>query len=151
MGNDLKTIVARLADLDHAALKKRWFEIFGTETPRGMSRQLIRHSIAYRLQETVLGGLRPATRRYLKQLIVDAKEAIRPGRVVRPGTRLLREWHGVTYEVIVLDQGVMFQGRRFRSLTEVARRITGVKWSGPAFFGLNKKVRVTCPALSDPS
>jgi Protein of unknown function (DUF2924) len=141
MGNDFRITLAKLPDLDHAALKKGWSELHETEVPRGMSRHLLRHAIAYRLQEKILGGLRPATRRYLKQMMLDDKEAIRPGRVVRPGTRLLREWHGVTYEVIVLDQGVMFQGRRHRSLSQVAREITGVKWSGPAFFGLNKKNR----------
>lgn len=132
--------LAQLADLDHAALKKRWAELHGTEAPSGISRQLLRQAIAYRLQEKGLGGLNAATRRYLDQIMEGGKQAIRSASTVRPGTRLLREWHGVTYEVIVLDQGVMFNGKRYRSLSEVARVITGVKWSGPAFFGLRRHV-----------
>jgi hypothetical protein len=59
-----------------------------------------------------------------------------PVRVLKPGTRLLREWQGVTHEVIVLEDGVLFRGKRHRSLSEVARAITGSRWSGPRFFGL---------------
>ena len=120
-------------------LKKHWSESHGTEAPNGMSRQLLRHAIAFRLQEKAHGELRPATRRYLEQIMDRGQQAIRSASTVRPGTRLLREWHGVTHEVIVLDQGVMFQGLRCRSLSEVARKITGAKWSGPVFFGIRRK------------
>lgn len=140
MGKDVKAALAKLAEFDYAALKKRWPEIYGTQAPNGMSHHLLRHAIAYRLQEMAYGGLRPATRRYLAKILDDDKPTIRPAVAVRPGTRLLREWHGITYEVIVLDRGVIFKGQRYRSLSEVARRITGAKWSGPAFFRLRKKV-----------
>lgn len=139
MASDMKAALAKLGYLDHAALKKRWAEVYGREAPAGISQPLLRHGIAYRLQEKSQGGLRPATRRYLEQMTDDRKPAVRPSIGVKPGTRLLREWHGVTYEVIVLDRGVMFGGQRFQSLSEVARKITGVKWSGPAFFGLRGK------------
>ena len=61
-----------------------------------------------------------------------------PATSVKPGTRLLREWHGVTYEVTVTEDGVLFKGKKYQSLSEVARIITGTKWSGPLFFGLRK-------------
>jgi Protein of unknown function (DUF2924) len=140
MGSDLKVALAKLAGLDHAALKQRWLSLHGREPPAGSSRPLLRYGIAYRLQEKAQGSLRPATRRYLEQVAAEGKLGVVPITTVRPGTRLLREWHGVTYEVIVLDQGVMFKGERYRSLSEVARVITGAKWSGPVFFGIRKKV-----------
>jgi hypothetical protein len=139
MGDDLKTTIAKLIDLDHATLKKRWSEIFDIKVPARMSRSLLRYAIAYRLQENALGGLSPATQRHLERFMDNGKPAVRPGTAVKPGTRLLREWHGYTYEVIVLDQGVMFKGQRYRSLSQVARKITGAKWSGPTFFGLRGK------------
>ncbi len=102
--------------------------------------------IAYKLRERVYGGLRPSTKALLRRV---AEEVSGKGKVVveRPkvGTRLLREWQGRTHEVIVLDQGVLFEGERFRSLTEVAKRITGAHWSGPRFFGL-RSPRLQCDA-----
>lgn len=136
---DVKRALAQLADLDHAELKVRWQGIYGRQPPGGMSRKLLRDDIAYRLQEKTLGRLSTATRRYLERLMDDATQTPRFPTTVRPGTRLLREWHGVTYEVIVLDRGVMFNGKRYGSLSEVARVITGVKWSGPVFFGIRRK------------
>lgn len=132
--------LARLPDLTHAELKKRWHSLHGREPPKGMSRPLLRQAIAYRLQEQVLGGLRPAMARVLTQFD-EGKGTMSLPSSVRPGTWLLREWHGMTYEVTVLEQGVMFKGKKYRSLSEVARVITGAKWSGPAFFGLRKKSR----------
>ena len=92
------------------------------------------------MQEQVFGGLTPATRRLLQRVA----EEIRAGKPIssvqsptlKPGIRLLREWNGTTHEVIVLEDGVLFRGKRHRSLSEVARLITGSRWSGPRFFGL---------------
>ena len=100
-------------------------------------------AVAYRLQERALGGLKPATRRLLERLAAAAS-ADQPLRLTAPsplsaGTILMREWQGVTHEVIVLEQGVRYQQKHYRSLSEVARLITGCRWSGPRFFGLHKK------------
>jgi hypothetical protein len=127
----------RLADLDRDELMERWCLLYDKEPPTRISRSLLLHAIAYRMQEKALGGLKPATRRFLAQF--TAEQMAMPAVSIRTGTRLLREWHGVTYEVTVLDDGVMFQGKQYRSLSEVARAITGTKWSGPLFFGLRKK------------
>lgn len=100
-------------------------------------------AIAYRLQENALGKIKPATGRTLAR----ASEALADGRPVtaassaKPGTRLLREWQGVTHEVIVLEEGVRYRDRTWRSLSEVARAITGARWSGPLFFGLKERRR----------
>ena len=98
-------------------------------------------AIAYRLQEQATIGLKPSTRRFLEQVTkgVTDGQKVTAAASARPGTRLLREWHGVTYEVTILEGGVLFQGKNYRSLSEIARVITGVRWSGPLFFGLNKK------------
>lgn len=127
-----------LKDLDRDELLNRWRALYEREPPASISKPLLVHAIAYRMQEKALGGLKPATRRFLNQCLSERQPAISANNL-RIGTRLLREWHGTTYEVTVLEKEVLFNGRRYRSLTEVARIITGAKWSGPAFFGLRKK------------
>ena len=136
---DLKRALARLANLDYAVLKQQWGELYGRAPPSGLRRQFLTFGIAYRLQEKARGGLKPATRRYLEQIHSSARDAVHPAVRVRAGTRLIREWHGVTHEVVVLDKEVMFEGKRYRSLSEVAGVITGAKWSGPVFFGLRRR------------
>jgi hypothetical protein len=99
------------------------------------------HAIAHRMQEQELGGLKPATRRFLEKTAEDhaPRQQMLPVIHMKPGTRLLREWHGVTYEVIIMEGGVQCHGKPYRSLSEVARAITGTRWSGPLFFGLKKQ------------
>jgi hypothetical protein len=137
--------IAALAESSRSDLKNRWRELYGTAAPRHISQDLLTRALAYRMQENTLGGLKPATRRLLAQ--VAAKAAARrpikltPARALKPGTVLLRNWHGTEHQVIVREHGVEFQGKRYESLSEVARRITGSKWSGPAFFGLKARPR----------
>lgn len=131
-----------LPDLSRPELKNRWQELFGTPCPPKMSRKILRYAIAYRLQENVYGGLDKKTRRLLDKATANlaaGKPVIPQGSKIKPGTRLLREWHGTMHEVIVLENGVQFRDEIWPSLTAVAREITGVHWSGPRFFGL--KVR----------
>ena len=87
----------------------------------------------------VLGGLDRATRRRLDRAAADlaaGRTPAPPGPKIKPGTRLLREWQGKVYEVIVLEEGVEYRGEAWLSLSAVAREITGTRWSGPRFFGL---------------
>jgi hypothetical protein len=137
--------LASLPQLDTSALKDRWRKLYGAEPPHRFSHRLLAYAVAYRMQEKALGSLRPATRRLLTRVAeeVASGRTVRVGTVskARPGTRLLREWHGVTHEVILLDNGVLFRGKRHRSLSKVARIITGSRWSGPAFFGINSAGR----------
>jgi hypothetical protein len=138
--------LASLPQLDKNALMERWRDLYGADPPKYFRRRILMLGIAYKLRERVYGGLRPSTKALLRRV---AEEVSGKGKVVveRPkvGTRLLREWQGRTHEVIVLDQGVLFEGERFRSLTEVAKRITGAHWSGPRFFGL-RSPRLQCDA-----
>ena len=100
-------------------------------------------AIAYRMQEIAQGGLSKVTQRRLitlaGQLETDGRIAPLPGRRIKPGSRLIREWHGRTHTVSVTDDGFEFQGKTYRSLTQIAFDITGAKWSGPRFFGLTRR------------
>ena len=101
-------------------------------------------AIAYRIQERMLGGLDPATRRRLDRTADELAQGRRPSAgpiAIKPGTRLLREWGGVVHEVIVLEKSVRYRGELWPSLSAVAREITGSRWSGPRFFGLREKER----------
>ncbi|MGH9207622.1 MAG: DUF2924 domain-containing protein [Acidimicrobiales bacterium] len=132
--------LARLSNYNRQELGARWGALYGIEPPRQISRSLLVRAIAYRLQEKALGGLKPATRRLLARAAKDLAAGrpvapIRPSSL-KPGTRLVRVWQGTTHEVTILEDGVLFRGKRHRSLSEVARAITGSRWSGPRFFGL---------------
>src|SRR5258705_6088802 len=123
--------IAALRQATHADLKERWRALYGTEPPRRISRDLLIRALAYRIQEKALGGLKPATRRLLTKVAADAS-ARRPIRVVpepglKPGTVLLREWHGTEHQVIVREDGIVFNGKQYKSLSQVAYRITGTK------------------------
>ena len=132
--------IAALLDATSANLKERWRTLYGTEPPRRISRELLVRALAYRIQEKALGGLKPSVRRLLAKVAADAS-ARRPIQVapepsLKPGMVLLREWHGTQHQVIVRDDDIVFNGKQYKSLSQVAYRITGTKWSGPLFFGL---------------
>lgn len=133
---------ARLSSLERDALKASWQRLYSCAVPVNASRTFLTYAIAHRLQEEILGGIRPSTRRMLKKAAEDTacgRKISMPGASFKAGARLLREWHGVTHEVIIAEDGVQFQGKHYRSLSEVARIITGTRWSGPLFFGLKKR------------
>ena len=121
-------------------LRQQWRVLYKAEASPHLSRELLLRAVAYRMQEVVLGGLRPQRQRQLRQFaqhLNDSQEGrVRPGPELKPGTRLVREWQGRTYEVLVLDDGLSWQGTSYRSLSALARKITGTAWSGPLFFGL---------------
>lgn len=133
-----------LIGLSREQLKEGWRTIYGREPPEKSSREFLRSAIAYRLQERVFGGLRPKTRQLLERVARDASVGkpikVQPARTAPPGTVLIREWHGTRHQVTVVDDGAIYRGERYRSLSEIARVITGSRWSGPLFFGL-KAVR----------
>jgi hypothetical protein len=132
--------IGALAIVGNTELKTLWKAIYGTEAPPRMKRELLRYPVAYRIQERALGGLKPTTRRLLER-VADEASARRPVKVtlarqVGKGTVLIRQWGGADHEVRVLEKGVMLCRKRHRSLSEIARLITGSHWSGPLFFGL---------------
>ena len=130
---ELGIALAGLARASRDRLAEDWAEYFGVAPPPRTSRSLLIRAVGYKMQERALGGLSPATRRLLSD---DGPAPARRSRVLRPGTVLVREWHGVGHQVTIIDKGVLYQGERYRSLSEVARVITGARWSGPRFFGL---------------
>jgi DUF2924 family protein len=141
----LRARLDRLQDLDGGALREEWRRLCRSEPPR-TSRNLLLRAIAYRLQEVEFGGLPRWARQSLSGSSsvtgpsVSGELAPKPaGPRLKPGARLVREWHGRTHSVLVRDNGFEFEGRRYRSLTQIAREITGAHWSGPRFFGFGKR------------
>jgi hypothetical protein len=139
-------IVQRLASLtllSKPALCGLWQELFKSEPPLKMRKQLIRRVIAYRLQEQEFGGLNSNQLRRLQQIASTLKAnpnatvSSRPP--IKPGTRLVREWKEQVHTVEVDVEGYQYRGTHYESLSEIARLITGTRWSGPLFFGLKTK------------
>lgn len=139
-------IPARLAALKTAStsdLKAQWRDLFDTEPPP-FNRQYLESRLAYRIQELAYGGLKPETLRRLEKLAeqVGGKGSARRKRQDRmpmAGTRLVREWQGVEHTVTVTGDGFDWQGRPYKSLSAIARAITGTRWNGPLFFGLRNR------------
>jgi len=132
--------LSRLLELDLGGLRQQWRALYKAEASPHLSRELLVRAVAHRMQELALGGLRPAPRRQLLRIAKQFKETgeatIRARPELKPGTRLMREWQGRTYDVLVLDDGFSWQNTRYRSLSAIARKITGTAWSGPLFFGV---------------
>ena len=132
--------LARLPELALSELRQQWRTLYKCDASPHLSRELLLRAVAYRMQEVALGGLRPERQRQLRQIAQQFNETGKIRRracpELKPGTRLVREWQGRTYEVLVLDDGFSWQGTSYRSLSALARKITGTAWSGPLFFGL---------------
>jgi hypothetical protein len=131
----------RLSDLetmDRAALLAAWSDLFCAPAPKGISRMFLRRFIAFEIQARRSGGL---SKRTMAQLTRQGNKATpkTTGPALKPGGRLLREWNGITHVVDVTETGFVWQGETWRSLSAIAREITGAHWSGPRFFGLNGK------------
>jgi hypothetical protein len=147
MTNTILTQVAELPTLPTPRLKAMWRELTGTEPPP-YNRTFLVKRLAYRIQELAFGGLSVKAERRLDDLIedLDGKKKPKPKDMAAPvaGTKLIREWQGVLHEVTALAKGFEWQGRRYQSLSAVARAITGTRWNGPLFFGLRKHGKLEC-------
>ena len=132
--------LGRLPATPIADLRKRYRELFGAEPPKAFGPDLLRRSIAHRIQEKAYGGLTPPIRRLLDQLIKATMDKpngrLTLPRRIKPGSEIVRTWNRRTYRVMVLESGFAYDGRIFASLAEIASLITGTKWNGPRFFGL---------------
>jgi hypothetical protein len=136
-----------LKELDRKALADLWQQAFGRPIPPKLYKPMVVLLLAYRLQELRFGGLTPDTQRYLASLTprpTEGRTRGTPTRRLKPGTRLVRSWQGRTYTVTVADKGFLYEGETHKSLSTLARKITGTAWSGPKFFGL--KVAATAKA-----
>lgn len=129
--------LAALPDMSAAQLRERW-EAMGDGDPPIVPASVMRALLALRLQERRLGGLPAIVRRELERLASKGPDAAPARRRIEltPGTRLIREWNGQTISVDVMEDGFAFADRTWRSLSEIARHVTGAHWSGPRFFGL---------------
>lgn len=155
---DVADQVTALASLPRNELTARWQKAHGSSPPKGIRHELLVRSAAWHLQARHFGGLSPATRRALKAAMAEVEQAMvkppspsighcnladsadilghRRRSQCSPGARLLRDWNGKTHVVDVIEDGFVFQAKVYRSLTAIARQITGAHWSGPRFFGL---------------
>ncbi len=135
--------LARLSALTIFELRGEWRRLHRMPPPMRLSRDLLVRGITYKFQERAYGGLSTATARKLEQAGADSlsRSAVKPAPPIslRPGTRLVREWRGVTHLVLIHADGIEWRGQRYRSLSVVARKITGARWSGPRFFGLRQR------------
>jgi hypothetical protein len=139
---DVAKALVRLSEVTIFELRGEWRRLHRMPPPMRLSRDFLTRGITYKLQERAYGSLSTATARRLEQ----AADSLRRGAVkpappisLRPGTRLVREWRGVTHMVLIHADGIEWRGQRYRSLSVVARKITGARGSGPRFFGLRQR------------
>lgn len=142
--DDNAQVLARLAALKTMSvreLKADWAKLFGTEAPNN-SRPFLEQRLAYRIQELTFGGLSKPARQLLDALADEVEgKKVRKSVISDPrnpviGTRLVREWNGVEHVITVLRDGFDWQGQRYKTLSAIARKITGTQWNGYRFFGL---------------
>jgi hypothetical protein len=135
--------LADLPELSKTALRVLWKELFNVPPPLQLRKHLMIPILAYRLQEQAFGSMSAASRGRLRQLgqafEANPKSAVSSVPSVRPGTRLVRQWGDQVHLVNVETNGYEYQGARYKSLSEVARVITGTHWSGPLFFGIKSE------------
>src|ERR1700726_5113191 len=136
LAQELKDLETRGDD----ELKHCWRSLYGTRPPQKIHRSLLIAAVAHRMQENALGALKSSVRRHLMQAAnnpaTPRSSPLFPSLRPRAGTVLVRDWGGVTHQAKVFEDGILFRSKRYKSLSEVARVITGSRWSGPLFFGL---------------
>lgn len=139
MGSDLDNRMAAeivgLETMDLEALRAVWTGRYGP-APKLRSPRLLRLNLAWRLQAEAFGGLDAETKRRLRRGGAGASAADR----LQPGVRLTREWKGAPHEVVVVEGGYRYEGQVWKSLSEIARHISGSRWNGPRFFGLRAEI-----------
>ena len=140
MSTEPEQQVESLRGMSRQQLKDRWRDLFRAAPPAAFTPDLLARGIAWRLQEKALGGLSAEARRVIgaggtgEGGLAKRRSTSRPS--LRPGNRLVRRWRGRTYVVEVGEDGLVYEGERFSSLSVIAGKITGTRWSGPKFFGL---------------
>lgn len=135
--------LAKIAEMEPASLAKEWARRYGAAAP-SISPELLRLGLAYKVQEQRQGGVSRTTKTVMKRALVQTEQPSRAAPQVRkltPGTRLVRDWHGVGHTVTVLEEGFEYDGKRWASLSAIAKAITGAHWNGPYFFGLTERRR----------
>ena len=130
---DLSGLINEIEKLDRAACIERWQAVCGRSPPKHLSQPFIKKVLIWDAQTKLFGGVSSTTKRRLKQIATGKAVPT----VARPGSHLVREWNDRTYQVEVTDEGYVMDGQSWRSLSAIARHITGARWSGPRFFGVD--------------
>jgi hypothetical protein len=138
----LEAEIRRLPDLSLDELRDRWQALFGNPAPVSLRRKFLARAVAYQMQVQAYGGLSNATKRRLRE-IADAVRRGNPDaagvtRQIRPGTQMIRQWRDKTHSVTAIDGGFEWNGQTYKSLSAVAKDITGTNWNGYAFFGIKR-------------
>jgi hypothetical protein len=145
----------RLAGMPIVQLRLAWAKLFRKDPPKSFGPDLLRRSIAHRIQEKASGGLsRPAQRlldQAMKAFATKPNGKIVLPRRIKPGSVLVREWKGKSHRVTVLADGFVYDGDIYSNLSEIAVLITGTRWNGPRFFGLRSKTQVSDEPVAHPS
>lgn len=141
----LKQRLVALEAMDREALLIEWRRHF-KPPPRNTRRDYLLAEIGYHLQVQAHGRISPTIRNKLERMAFGEQQQAQPKYNIANGTRLVREWNGVQHSVIVHTDGYEYDGKRYRSLTNIACKITGTRWSGPLFFGLKKQERQNAKA-----
>jgi len=134
---EVQATLAEIGGLDRSALAERWAAAFGCPAPRNAQATLLRGALAWHLQMALASHTVSVSSDAMARRLRRAAAAV-PVAALAPGTRLVREWQGETHHVTVLSPGFDYSGKTYRSLSAIARKITGTAWSGPAFFGLRQ-------------
>jgi hypothetical protein len=144
MIKDIAITLESLSAMTRSQLLSVWAEYYGTPLNFYAQKNFLVRCLAYRLQETVAGGISPSMRKQLHRLAerisVGDGLAFYAGTGIKPGTKLIREWQGENHEVIALDKVFIYRSKHYSSLSKIARVITGTRWSGPRFFDLTNHV-----------
>lgn len=141
---DIAAELLRLEGLTNFELRSEWPRLHYMQPPKSLSRDLMLRGITYRSQERAFGDLSKSVLRRLSGAASEAPQRVTrkaAAALVKPGTQLVRKWNGQTHTVLVHTDGIEWRGNRYRSLSVVAREITGTHWSGPRFFGLDGSSR----------
>jgi len=140
VGTNISNQIRRLRTFSRRELFDLWRKLYGKVAPPAIRREILVPFLAYKIQENAFGGLKPTTRAVLRRMARALERNPSSKRLIRPriksGTRLFRQWRGQMHEVFVTESGYEYRGVGYRSLSEIARKVTGVRWSGPAFFRL---------------
>ena len=132
----MRLSVDQIEIMDRAALIAAWNHLFAAPVPKSLSQAFLRRFIAFEIQARRSGRLPKGFVADLERRTGDRRPASSPA--LKPGSRLLREWNGMTHEVEVTETGYLWNRETYPSLSAVARAITGAHWSGPRFFGLKE-------------
>jgi Protein of unknown function (DUF2924) len=144
MAQDISRRIAQLTSFSRQKLLNLWQKEYGRPAPTGIRRTLLAPFLAYRIQENAYGGLAASTRTELRRIARDlekgtASASSAPRTRIKAGSRIVRMWRGQAHEIFVTESGYEHRGTNYPNLSQIARKITGTRWSGPAFFGLRKR------------